>query len=88
MVCLESDYDFPFLELIKREKDARHKQELKILYSKVRNRKDARLRFLFKGTSMAAWMPLKSEIKLSYEMPLKLMKGYSDLKASLGYGSL
>lgn len=33
-------------------------------------------------------MPVDSDIKIDYEMPLKLMKSAQDLKSIFGYGSL
>lgn len=83
----EGDFDYPFLENLKSQKDGKWKTELKLLYSKVRNNQDSRQRFYLSNLKKVPWVPSEMDIFLTYEMPLKLLKGYQEIRAGIGYGS-
>jgi len=83
----EGDFDYPFLDSLKSQKEGKWKQELKMFYSKVKNNQDSRQRFFLSNIKKIPWVPSESDVYLPYEMPLKLLKGYQEIKAGIGYGS-
>jgi len=87
-VYFEGDFDYPFLDSLKSQKEGKWKSELKALYSKVKNNQDSRQRFFITNNiKKIPWVPSEIDIYLPYEMPLKLLKGYQEIKAGIGYGS-
>lgn len=88
IICLESDFDYPFLETLKAQKGEQYKKELKNYYSNIHNDPNSRFRFYVRKMNRLPWVPLEVEMNIPYEMPLKLFKCFQEIKAQMGYGTL
>jgi len=84
-ILMESDFTFPFDDILKGQKDSHWKEELSYLYKRVQNSENSRFQLYYRKGDR---VPSLLGINLDYDMPLTLIKNIQEIKTGSGYGSL